>query len=130
MNSKKNFKTDITRLKKILEHQKDIEETVELFQCEFSQSPKGLCNNKKAFDLCSFYMVQIYELSKGLSQSSKDELSKVLNLEVLRMFRNRISHQYDKINKVYLQSYIQQMCSKEAINVMKSRYLYCQENKK
>jgi uncharacterized protein with HEPN domain len=125
----KNFKTDITRLKKILEHQQDIKETVELFQCDFSQSSKSLCNNKKAFDLCSFYMVQIYELSKGLSSSTKEELSKVINLEVLRMFRNRISHQYDKINKVYLQSYIQQMCGKDAINMMKNRYLYCQQNK-
>ena len=129
MTESTNFKNDVTRLKKILEHQKDIKETVELFQCDFTQSSKGLCNNKKAFDLCSFYMVQIYELSKGLSLSTKDELSKVINLEVLRMFRNRISHQYDKINKVYLQSYIQQMCSKEAIKMAKDRYLYCQQKK-
>lgn len=54
----KSYKKDIQLLILILEKQKEIRETINLFGC----NQNNLEQNKKAFDLCAFYMAQIGEI--------------------------------------------------------------------
>ena len=41
-----------------------------------------------------------------------------------------IDHDYDSVNRVILQSYIQQIISKEFVDAVEDRIKYCNSNKK
>lgn len=80
-----------------------------------------------AFDLCAFYMAQIGEASKMLTDESQSSLT-CINFSVLKAFRNMIDHTYEKVNKKYLKAYIFSMITAEAMAEIKSRINYCNEN--
>lgn len=80
-----------------------------------------------AFDLCAFYMAQIGEEAKLLTDDSKAALT-CLNADILKAFRNTIDHTYEKINKAYLKAFIFSMIESEAVEEVKSRIKYCTEN--
>ncbi len=80
-----------------------------------------------AFDLCAFYMAQIGEASKMLTDESQSSLT-CINFSVLKVFRNMIDHTYEKVNKKYLKAYIFSMITAEAMAEIKSRINYCNEN--
>lgn len=80
-----------------------------------------------AFDLCAFYMVQIGEASKLLTDDTKNSLT-CINVNVLKAFRNMIDHTYEKVNKRYLKAYIFSMIAPEAVAEVKNRINYCNEN--
>ena len=75
-------------------------------------------------------MAQIGEKVKLLTDSTKACLNKYFNLDMLVYFRNMIDHDYDSVNRVILQSYIQQIISKEFVDAVEDRIKYCNSNKK
>lgn len=98
----KDLSRDLQLLLKIAENIESIQNVVRDFKCDFSQTEKGLCRNKYAFDLCAFYMAQIGEKIKGLTDGTYAELDKSANLNNFRYFRNMIDHSYENVNRVML----------------------------
>ena len=124
-----NLARDVQLLTYILKNQSKIQKVIKDFKCDFSNTSKSVANNEYAFDLCAMYMAQIGENTKLLSVETKEELGKVIDINILRYFRNMIDHAYEKVNKQYLQAYIENMISPKVVKVLKERYLYCIQNK-
>lgn len=126
----KSLGRDMSLLSNILKNQNKIECVMRDFKCDFSQSSSSVSNNVYAFDLCAMYMAQIGESVKLLTDETKSVISQEIDLSLLRYFRNMIDHAYDKVNKPYLQAYIQLMISSNVKKVLKDRYIYCTKNKR
>ena len=124
----KSYAKDIQLLFAILRNQDNIKKAIERFGC----NQNNLEQDSMAFDLCSFYMAQIGESAKLLTEESKAGLT-CLDARILKYFRNQIDHVYEKVNKAYLKPFIFGVISKEAVQEVKERIKYCtnqtQENK-
>ena len=107
----------------ILQRQNNIKEVIKRFGC----SQNNLEQDKMAFDLCAFYMAQIGEASKMLTDDTQNCLT-CINAGVLKAFRNMIDHTYEKVNKKYLKAYIFSIIEPKAIAEIKNRINYCNEN--
>ena len=130
MTANKNLSRDTQVLIYILKNIQKIQNAIKYFNCDLStNTQRSLSNNEYAFDLCSMYMAQIGENVKLLTESSKRELSKVVDFRVLRYFRNMIDHNYEKVNRLMLQSYISLMISRPVVTAFRNRLVYCQNNK-
>ena len=116
----KSYAKDIQLLLAILRNQDNIKNALERFNC----NQKNLEQEPMAFDLCSFYMAQIGESAKLLTDESKSALS-CLDARILKYFRNQIDHVYEKVNKTYLKPFIFSVISKDAIQEIKERIKYC-----
>ncbi len=116
----KSYKKDIQLLMSILQRQDDIKNAIDHFGC----NQNNLEQNKMAFDLCAFYMAQIGEASKMLTDSTKTALT-CINADILKAFRNMIDHTYEKVNKAYLKAYIFNMITPNVTEEIKSRIKYC-----
>ena len=91
----KSYKRDIQILLKMLENVDSARDVVNRYNVNFNNSSKSaLYKNKDAFDLCSFYLAQFGEKVKLLTDSSKSNLSSVVDLNILKYFRNIIDHDY------------------------------------
>lgn len=97
----KSYAKDIQLLLAILLNQDNIRKVIERFGC----NQNNLEKDSMAFDLCSFYMAQIGESAKLLTEESKSALS-CLDAGILKYFRNQIDHVYEKVNKAYLKPFI------------------------
>ena len=115
----KSYRKDIQLLMSILQRQNDIKEVIKRFEC----NQNNLEQDKMAFDLCAFYMAQIGEASKMLTDDTQNSLT-CINASVLKAFRNMIDHTYEKINKKYLKAYIFGMIEPKAITEIKNRINY------
>ncbi|MBQ8633110.1 MAG: hypothetical protein IJ420_05845 [Lachnospiraceae bacterium] len=120
MGMTKSYAKDIQLLLAILRNQDNIKKVIERFNC----NQNNLEKDTMAFDLCSFYMAQIGESAKLLTEESKSALS-CLDAGILKYFRNQIDHVYEKVNKTYLKPFIFAVISKEAILEVKDRIKYC-----
>lgn len=98
----KSFKRDVQVLSKIRLTQDYIVTAIKNSGCSFTQQQHGLFNNREAFDLCSFYMAQIGEKVKLLTDSTKTCLNKNINIDMFVHFRNMIDHDYDNVNRLVL----------------------------
>ncbi len=116
----KSYAKDIQLLLAILRNQDNIKKVIERFNC----NQNNLEKDTMAFDLCSFYMAQIGESAKLLTEESKSALS-CLDAGILKYFRNQIDHVYEKVNKTYLKPFIFAVISKEAMLEVKDRIKYC-----
>lgn len=116
----KSYAKDVQLLLVILKNQNNIKSALERFGCNQTNLEKDVM----AFDLCSFYMAQIGESAKLLTDDSKISL-KCLDAGILKYFRNQIDHAYEKVNKTYLKPYIFSIISKEAMQEVKDRIKYC-----
>lgn len=125
MDMTKSYKKDIQLLMTILKNQDKIIEALKHFNC----NQNNLEKNDMAFDLCAFYMAQIGEASKMLTDDTKGALN-CLNADILKSFRNIIDHTYEKINKAYLKAYIFSMISPAVTEELKNRIKYCMNNAK
>ena len=84
-------KRDIQVLSYILKNQEKIDVAIQRMGVSLNSSVQNsILKDEQAFDLCAMYMAQIGENVKLLTDDSKNELSKVINLDILRYFR--ISH--------------------------------------
>lgn len=108
---------------KILQNQTKIANAIKRFGC----NQNNLEKDDMAFDLCAFYMAQIGEEVKLLTDYSKAALT-CINVDILRTFRNTIDHSYEKINKAYLKAFIFSMIESQAMEEVKNRIKYCTEN--
>lgn len=93
-------------------------------------SSNALYRDTEAFDLCSFYMAQVGEKVKLLTDQTKTEISNIVDVGILKYFRNLIDHDYDSVNKQVLQGYIRVLTSKELRNALINRIRYCQTHSK
>jgi uncharacterized protein with HEPN domain len=119
----KSYSKDIQLLMTILKNQKKIEDTISHFGCNQANLEK----NDMAFDLCAFYMAQIGEATKLLTDDTKASI-KCLDTNMLKAFRNMIDHTYEKVNKIYLKAYIFSIILPEAKKEIKDRIRFCNEN--
>ena len=127
----KNYSKDVQVLTYILVNQKNIRDVARRFGCDFSQyGANSVINDKMAFDLCAMYMAQIGESVKNLSPKTKDELSNVINVDVLRYFRNVISHTYEKVDKHMLVTYIQLVQSDTTVKRVRELLNRCNASKR
>lgn len=119
----KSYKKDIQLLMSILQRQNDMKEVIKRFGC----SQNNLEQDKMAFDLCAFYMAQIGEAAKLLTDDTQNPLT-CINAGILKAFRNMIDHTYEKVNKKYLKAYIFNMIEPKAVMEIRNRINYCNEN--
>ncbi|MEH2932751.1 hypothetical protein VSQ48_23230 [Candidatus Ventrimonas sp. KK005] len=126
----RSYSRDVQVLGHILKNQMNIRDAVKRLGCDFSQvSSKSILNDKLAFDACSMYMAQIGEHIKLLTDYSKEELNKFIDIQTLRYFRNMIDHSYEKVNKLYLMPYIQIMQSDKTMQQVKQIIQECNKRK-
>ena len=118
----KSLNKDIQLLMKILSNQQNIADAIKHFDC----NSNNLQDNKMAFDLCAFYMSQIGEAAKLLTDETKQSF-KYFNAGSTKYFRNMVDHVYEKVNKAYLKAYIFNIISPETIKEIKDRIKYCNE---
>ena len=78
-------------------------------------------------DSLAISIESIYELSKGLTDSSKQALT-ALDFAGMRVFRNRIAHTYDKIPPVEIVRLAKQISSQKCIEAIRNRAIYCKQN--
>lgn len=126
----KSLGRDANVIIKIVENVNNIRGFILQSKCDFSNTPKGLANNVYSFDLCAFYMAQIGEKVKLLTDATIDDLSKVVNLRACIKFRNLIDHDYENLNRAVLVPYIQLVASNEFLKALQDRYKYCLSNKR
>ncbi|WP_304975784.1 hypothetical protein [uncultured Acetatifactor sp.] len=119
----KSYKKDIQLLMSILQRQNDMKAVIGRFGC----NQNNLEQDKMAFDLCAFYMAQIGEASKMLTEDTQNSLA-CIDISVLKAFRNMIDHTYEKVNKKYLKAYIFSMTETKAMTEIKNRIKFCNEN--
>lgn len=80
-----------------------------------------------AFDLCAFYMSQMGEAAKLLTDDTKESFQN-FNAETTKYFRNMVDHVYEKVNKTYLKAYIFSIISDPSMKEVKERIKYCTDN--
>lgn len=97
------------------------------FGCKIAltSGPKSLVDNKLAFDLCAFYMAQLGEKVKLLTDDTYKDLNSTVNLQIFKYFRNLIDHDYDSVNRSVLRAYIELATSNTFLNCIKGRIAYC-----
>lgn len=122
---KKSYSKDVQLLMKILQNQVKIKQAITTFNCD----ERTLDSNDLAFDLCSFYMSQIGEAAKLLTDTTKNSF-KYFNPSSTTYFRNMIDHVYEKVNRQYIKAYIFNMISKEVMTEIKDRITFCTNNAK
>ena len=127
----KSLSKDLGYLYKILEHQNNIKQLLKDFNVSLKTDSKNFIgNNKYARDLAALYIAQIGEAVGYLTDDSKKELRQVFSVEMIKYFRNKIYHTYEKVNPLYLAPYIDTAVSKNAIDIVKKRIEYCNANKR
>jgi len=80
-------------------------------------------------DICSFCILQIDSLSRQLTSESYKALN-FLSTGNLIPVRNMIAHDYIKLNKEVLYSFVLDCSGNKNIEQVKERIKYCQEHKR
>lgn len=119
----KSLSKDIQLLTKIAMNQEKIKNVLKTFNCD----SHNIIYNEMAFDLCSFYMSQIGEAANHLTDSTKKSF-KYFDSSCTYYFRNKVDHVYEKVNKVYIKTYIFSTISNETVKEIRERIAYCKQN--
>ncbi|MBP3231381.1 DUF86 domain-containing protein [Anaerovibrio sp.] len=88
---------DIHRIKHIIDYCHKIENVMKKLSGEDKKSSYFDVNNYEIRDLTCFYLLQIGELSIGLTDEFKNKHS-ALPWKAIRGFRNIVAHRYDTID--------------------------------
>lgn len=126
----KSLSRDMNVILKIIDNVNNMRELILKGGFDFSNTEKGIINNKFAFDLCSFYISQIGEKVKLLTDATVEDLGKVFDIRCCVKFRNLIDHDYEHISKKVLVPYVQMVTSNDFLNALHRRYDYCKQNKR
>lgn len=121
----KSYRNDVQLLTSILQNQQKIKDALLRFGC----NEYNLEGDIMAFDLCAFYISQIGETAKMLTDNTKQSF-KYFDPACTKYFRNMVDHVYEKINRKYLCAFIFNMVSNETIKEVKQRRQYCMQNAK
>lgn len=85
--------------------------------------------NEDCMDICSFCILQIDSLSRQLTTESYKALNFISTGNLIPV-RNMIAHDYIKLNRQILYSFVVDCCSNQSYQQVKDRIKYCQENKR
>lgn len=121
----KSYYRDVQLLLNIIRNQRKIIEAINYFGCNQSNLDK----NTMAFDLCAFYMAQIGETAKLLTDNTKESFRK-MDVKGLVEFRNKIDHVYDRVNRTVLKKQIFNVISPQVTSEIEQRIQYCMKHRK
>lgn len=117
---------DVQVLLKILTYMNKMQDVLSRFKCK---SSSDFALNEDCMDICSFCILQIDSLSRQLTAESYKALNFISTGNLIPV-RNMIAHDYIKLNRQVLYSFVTECCSKQSFLQIKSRIKYCQENKR
>lgn len=121
----KSLSRDVQVLLKILTYLEKIQNVLKKHNCK---SSADFISNEDCMDICSFCILQIDSLSRQLTQDSFQSLDFISTGNLIPV-RNMIAHDYIKLNRYVLYSFVQDVCSNKSVAQVKERIKYCQENK-
>jgi uncharacterized protein with HEPN domain len=104
---------DRSVLEHILERQKTLQNHLKRLNCITSDDIK---KDDMAYDICSFNVMQIGELANTLSQEVKEKIH-FLDNNNIKFMRNKVAHDYRKVNKDILIAFALNLCKKENIKI-------------
>ena len=117
---------DIQVLLKILTYMNKIQDVLKRYNCRNSSD---FVLNEDCMDICSFCILQIDSLSRQLTPESYKALNFISTGNLIPV-RNMIAHDYIKLNRQVLYSFVIDCCSIQSLSQVKDRIQYCQENKR
>lgn len=117
---------DIQVLLKILTYMEKIQNVLERNVCKTSMD---FSQNEDCMDICSFCILQIDSLSRQLTVDSYKALNFISTGNMIPV-RNMIAHDYVRLNKQVLYTFVQECCSSNSFSQVKNRIQYCQKNKR
>ena len=122
----KSLSRDVQVLQKILKYLNKMSQKIKQYNCSslysFSQS-------EDCRDVCSFYILQISELSKMLTKDSYNSLPFLCNGSIVAV-RNMIAHDYVGLQIPMLYSFVASCISSQSYKAVKDRLRYCLDNKR
>lgn len=121
----KNLGRDIQVLIKIMMYMEKIKSALKRYQCKTSAE---FVLNEDCMDICSFCILQIDSLSRQLTEETYKEISFISTGNLIPV-RNMIAHDYIKLNRQVLYSFVQDCSRSSSFEQIKNRLKYCQENK-
>lgn len=117
---------DVQVLLKILTYMEKIQGVLKRNNCRTSAD---FTSNEDCMDICSFCVLQIDSLSRQLTRDSFDAINFICAGNLVPV-RNMIAHDYVKLNRYVLYSFVQDICSNKSFLQIEERIKYCQENRK
>ena len=85
--------------------------------------------NEDCMDICSFCILQIDSLSRQLTSDSYKALNFISTGNMIPV-RNMIAHDYIRLNKQVLYTFVQECCVSNSFLQVKNRIQYCQKNRR
>ena len=125
-NLSKTLGRDVQVLLKIMTYMNKIQDVLKRHNCKTSSD---FVTNEDCMDICSFCILQIDSLSRQLTTESYKSLYFISTGNLIPV-RNMIAHDYIKLNKQVLYSFVVDCCSDQSFQQVKDRIKYCQENKR
>ncbi len=122
----KSMARDIQILLKILTYVEKMKNVLKRYQCRTSAE---FAENEDCMDICSFCILQIDSLSRQLTKDSYEAVNFISTGNLVPV-RNMIAHDYIKLNRQVLYSFVQDCCQKNSFEQVRDRIKYCQENKR
>lgn len=124
----KSYKRDKDLLKSTLEYVDKINRTLKLHRITLD----NVISNDLAIDSCAFYLSQIGELAKSLTEDSALFLynATTIDLKLLVYCRNMIDHDYTHMNRSLLIMYLRIILSKDFTCLVANRIDYCYKHAK
>lgn len=117
---------DVQVLLKIMTYMNKIQDVLKRHNCKTSSE---FVTNEDCMDICSFCILQIDSLSRQLTSESYKALNFISTGNLIPV-RNMIAHDYIKLNRQVLYSFVVDCCSDQSFQQVKDRIKYCQENKR
>ncbi len=121
----KTLTRDVQVLLKILTYMDKIKSALKRYQCKTSFE---FALNEDCMDICSFCILQIDSLSRQLTTDSYQALNFISTGNLVPV-RNMIAHDYIKLNRQVLFSFVQDCIQNGSYDQVKNRIKYCQEHK-
>lgn len=122
----KNLSRDRNILEHIYTYQENLFNHLKTLNCSSSSL---IVNNDIALELSAFAVLQIGELSKKLTDESRDSIL-FLKDGRLQKLRNDFAHNYGVMNKTVLASLALDLCKTKSLNEVKNRIVYCVNSNK
>jgi len=121
----KTLSRDVQVLLKILTYMNKIKDVLVRYKCKSSSS---FTENEDCMDICSFCILQMDSLSRQLTSESYMALNFISTGNLVPV-RNMIAHDYIKLNREVLYSFVLDCSDNRNIQQVKERIKYCQEHK-
>lgn len=116
---------DVQILLKILNYLDKMNNTLKRYHCRTSSE---FVANEDCMDLCAFCILQIDSLSRQLTVDSYQAINFISTGNLVPV-RNMIAHDYIKLNRQVLYSFVQDCCQRNSFEQIRNRIKYCQEYK-